>query len=53
MLARSLTDTLAGISPLNGPMFMVAQVAGALAAMVTMGWLLAPEQNFEKRRNNY
>jgi glycerol uptake facilitator-like aquaporin len=32
-LARSLTDAFAGISPLNGPMFMVAQVAGALAAM--------------------
>ena len=27
-LARSLTDTFAGISPLNGPMFMAAQVAG-------------------------
>ena len=50
-LARSLTDTFAGISPLNGPMFMVAQVAGALTAMVTMGWLLGPEQNFEECRN--
>ena len=32
-LARTLTDTFAGISPVNGPMFMVAQVVGALAAM--------------------
>jgi glycerol uptake facilitator-like aquaporin len=47
-LARTLTNTFAGIALANGPMFMVAQVAGALAAMVTMAWLLGPETEFRK-----
>ena len=45
-LARTLTDTFAGIAPANGPMFMAAQVAGALAATVMVGWLLGPEAEF-------
>jgi glycerol uptake facilitator-like aquaporin len=47
-LARTLTNTFAGIALANGPMFMVAQVAGALAAMITMAWLLGPETEFRK-----
>jgi glycerol uptake facilitator-like aquaporin len=47
-LARTLTNTFAGIALANGPMFMVAQVAGALAAMVTMAWLLGPETEFRE-----
>ena len=43
-LARSLTDTFAGIAPINAPMFVVAEVAGALAAMQLMAWLLKPKR---------
>ncbi len=39
-LARSLTDTFAGIRPLDLPGFVLAQLAGALAAAAFMGWLL-------------
>ncbi|HVG48877.1 MAG TPA: hypothetical protein VM899_12180, partial [Rubellimicrobium sp.] len=39
-LARSLTDTFAGIRPQDLPGFVLAQLAGALAATALMGWLL-------------
>lgn len=39
-LARSLTDTFAGIRPLDLPGFVLAQLAGALIAAGLMGWLL-------------
>ena len=39
-LARSLTDTFAGIRPLDLPGFVLAQLAGALAALALMSWLL-------------
>lgn len=38
-LARALTDTFAGIRPIDAPMFIVAQVVGALAAMGVGRWL--------------
>ena len=38
-LARALTDTFAGIRPLDAPMFIAAQVVGALVAMAIGGWL--------------
>lgn len=41
-LARTLTDTFAGIAPASAPAFVVAQVAGAILAIVTFGWLLNP-----------
>ncbi len=41
-LARSLSDTFAGIAPSSAPAFVAAQVAGALAALALMGWLLKP-----------
>lgn len=41
-LARALTDTFAGIRPTDAPMFIVAQVVGALAAMAVGGWLFKP-----------
>ena len=40
-IARSLTDTFAGIAPSSAPAFMLAQVAGSIAAVVMFGWLLA------------
>ena len=33
-IARTLTDTFAGIRPADAPAFMLAQLAGALAAMI-------------------
>ena len=39
-LARALSDTFAGIAPQSVPLFVAAQVAGALAATGVFGWLL-------------
>ena len=39
-IARSLSDTFAGIAPTSAPMFILAQLAGAVAASVLFGWLL-------------
>ena len=38
-LARAFTDTFAGIRPVDLPGFMLAEVVGALVAMVLGGWL--------------
>ena len=39
-VARSLSDTFAGISPANIPAFIVAQLLGAAAATLLFGWLV-------------
>ncbi|MFI4972993.1 MAG: MIP/aquaporin family protein [Caulobacterales bacterium] len=39
-LARSLSNTFAGIAPSSAPLFIVAQVTGAVAAVAVFGWLL-------------
>ncbi len=39
-IARSLSNTFAGIAPSSAPPFIVAQLAGALAALGVFGWLL-------------
>jgi glycerol uptake facilitator-like aquaporin len=41
-MARALTDSFSGIRPLDAPAFIAAQIAGALVAMVLIGWLLKP-----------
>ena len=41
-LARSLTDTFAGIDPGSIPLFLVAQVAGAVAATLFWRWMEPP-----------
>jgi glycerol uptake facilitator-like aquaporin len=41
-LARSLTDTFAGIAPGSAPMFIVMQAVGALLALVLARWLFVP-----------
>jgi len=41
-LARSLSDTFAGIAPGSVPAFIAAQIAGALAGLAAMSWLLKP-----------
>ena len=39
-IARSLSDTFAGINPAHMPGFVLAQLAGALAGLVVCRWLL-------------
>jgi glycerol uptake facilitator-like aquaporin len=39
-IARSMTNTFAGIRPVDLPGFVVAELFGALAAMILMSWLL-------------
>ena len=39
-LARSLSDTFAGIRPIDVPVFIVAQLAGAIAATLLFRWLI-------------
>jgi glycerol uptake facilitator-like aquaporin len=47
-IARSLSDTFAGISPANVPGFIVAEILGALAAAALAGWLLAPSRTTDR-----
>jgi len=42
-IARSLSDTFAGIAPSDAPGFIVAELLGALAAAWLFGCLFAPE----------
>jgi glycerol uptake facilitator-like aquaporin len=42
-LARSLSDTFAGIAPASVPAFIAAQLLGALLALLVFRWLLARE----------
>jgi len=39
-LARAVTDTFAGIRPIDAPGFIVAQLAGAAGATVLFRWLV-------------
>jgi glycerol uptake facilitator-like aquaporin len=43
-VARALTGTFSGIRPLDAPAFVAAQIAGALAAWVIVGWLWGSSQ---------
>jgi glycerol uptake facilitator-like aquaporin len=40
-VARSLSDTFTGIRPSDVPLFVVAQIIGAVLATVLFRWLLA------------
>jgi glycerol uptake facilitator-like aquaporin len=42
-IARSLSDTFAGIAPASAPAFMAAELGGALAAWGLGSWLFAKE----------
>ncbi len=42
-VARSLSDSFAGIAPADVPMFIVAQIAGALCAAFVAKWLIDPD----------
>jgi glycerol uptake facilitator-like aquaporin len=39
-IARSLSDTFAGIRPVDVPLFIAAQVAGGIAATLLFRWLV-------------
>jgi glycerol uptake facilitator-like aquaporin len=43
-VARSLSDTFAGIAPSSAPAFIIAQLAGAALAAALCGWLFREEQ---------
>jgi glycerol uptake facilitator-like aquaporin len=43
-MARSATDTFAGIRPVDAPGFVVAQLLGAAAATLLFRWLVPAEQ---------
>ncbi|MET3666125.1 MIP/aquaporin family protein [Caulobacter sp. 1776] len=43
-IARSLSDTFAGIAPSSAPAFILAQIVGALIAAGVFGWLLRAEK---------
>jgi len=42
-LARSLTNTFSGIRPIDLPGFWLAEIAGAVVALMLFTWLLRPE----------
>lgn len=46
-VARSLSNTFAGIAPASVPMFVLAQLVGAVAALAFFKWLTAVEKNNE------
>src|SRR3977135_1115253 len=39
-IARSVTNTFSGLRPTDLPGFIAAELSGAIAAMILMGWLL-------------
>ncbi len=43
-VARSLSDTFAGIRPVDVPVFIVVQMFGALTATLLFGWLVPPSR---------
>ena len=47
-LARSLSDTFAGIRPRDAPPFIIAQLAGALAATLLFAWLVPNLPDYAK-----
>ncbi|MBB2698201.1 aquaporin family protein [Rhizobium phaseoli] len=42
--ARSLSDTFSGIRPVDLPGFWIAEISGAVAALVLFNWLLQPAE---------
>jgi glycerol uptake facilitator-like aquaporin len=47
-IARSLSDTFAGIAPSSVPMFAAAQLVGAFAALLVFDWLLKEEGSHDE-----
>ena len=44
-VARTLSNTFSGIRPLDAPLFLVAQIAGALCATRLFRWLVPSLEN--------
>ena len=44
-VARCLSDTFAGIRPADAPGFVLAQLAGGIAAMILFRWLMPAQHN--------
>lgn len=44
-IARSLSNTFAGIAPASAPLFIAGQIAGTVAAVGVFGWLLRDERS--------
>ncbi|MEX0644560.1 MAG: hypothetical protein WD076_04575 [Parvularculaceae bacterium] len=40
-IARTLSDTFAGVRPADAPPFIAAEIAGAVIAILVAGWLFA------------
>ena len=49
-IARALSDTFAGIRPVDVPPFVLAQLAGAVSALAVCRWLLAEPAKAAKTR---
>ena len=49
-IARSISDTFSGIRPIDVPLFVIAQLTGALAATFLFRWLMPPSATHEERR---
>ena len=49
-IARSLTDSFAGIAPQSVPMFLVGQVAGAFAGVIVGTWLFVGDKAVSEGR---
>lgn len=47
-VARSLTNTFAGVRPLDVPAFVAAQLAGALGATLLFGWLMPLQKDLDE-----
>jgi glycerol uptake facilitator-like aquaporin len=47
-IARSLSDTFAGIRPVDAPGFVLAQLAGGIAATVLFRWLIPIESRNDR-----
>lgn len=46
-IARTFSDTFAGIRPLDMPFFIAAQFAGAFCGLIICSWLLADQPAVE------
>jgi glycerol uptake facilitator-like aquaporin len=44
-IARALTESFAGIAPQSAPGFIAAQLLAALASVIVMPWLFAPDKS--------
>jgi len=52
-IARSLTDSFAGIAPHSAPLFIAGQLGGAIAAIALFTWLLREEAEHDRSRADH